>query len=361
MKKYFFLLILSVFTSRTNAQDKHYVEEEVSYWNTKDSVKIGGTLTTPKFKTQYPTVLLITGSGQQDKDETILIHKPFKIIAEYLTSRGIAVLRVDDRGKGATTGRFSKSTGENFVKDILAGVDFLSTRKEIINIGLLGHSEGGGLASEVSVKSKKVAFIVSMAGIGTDGLSVMVKQNFEILREMKFDTNHINTYLNRLYRPMVEGILAETDTTRMFEKTMQLITDFRKTVDEKISKNFLPTSSPANDTFYAKQMIKQMNNDWYRHFFGSNPAVYWQQTKCPVLALNGTKDIQVDAEMNLRAIEESLKKAKNKHYKIFRLKNHNHLFQETTTGSINEYAQKTDTPTKETLQVIGDWIVEITR
>lgn len=361
MKKILFALITICLVFQAKSQDKNYTEEEVSYWNTIDSVKIGGTLIMPKNGSKFPVVLLITGSGQQDRDETILGHKPFKIIAEYLAEKGIASLRVDDRGIGKSTGNMAKSTGKDFVKDIIAGVEFLKNRKEIDpqKIGLIGHSEGGCLAPEAAVKSKNVAFIVSLAGGGVDGLSILTKQNFDILKASKVDTNLINNYLHTYFQPSINDILKESDSKIMIAKTVSHMGDFKNEVGETSYKKLLPVS--PYDTVYAKQVVAQLNSPWFRDFLNSNPADYWKQVKCPVLALNGTKDLQVDAELNLSNIEKSLQEAGNKNFKIIRLPNLNHLFQIAETGSPSEYGKKTETPSKETLQVIGDWILEVTK
>jgi alpha/beta superfamily hydrolase len=288
-------------------------------------------------------------------------HKPFKEIAEYLAEKGIASLRVDDRGAGKTTGNMAKSTGKDFVKDIMSGVEFLKNRKEINpkKIGLIGHSEGGCLAPEVAAKSGNIAFIVSLAGGGVDGLSILMKQNFDILKASKLDTNLINSYIHTYFQPSINDILNESDTKIMIAKTVSYMRDFKNEVGETGYKKLLPVS--PYDTVYAKQVVGQLNSPWFRNFLKSNPADYWQQVKCPVLALNGTKDLQVDADLNLNGIETSLKMAGNKNYKIIRLQNLNHLFQITETGSPSEYGKKSETPTKETLKVIGDWILEITK
>jgi alpha/beta superfamily hydrolase len=359
MKKILFTLTTFCLIFQAKAQDKNYTEEEVSYWNTVDSVKIGGTLSIPKSGSKFPVVLFITGSGQQDRDETILIHKPFKVIAEYLAEKGIASLRVDDRGIGKTTGNMAKSTGKDFVKDILSGVEYLKSRKEFDSkkIGLIGHSEGGCLAPEVAVKSGNVAFIVSLAGGGVDGLSLLKKQNFEVYKAAKVDTNVIRKYLDTFFEPSVHDILEEKDKKAMIAKTVSHMRRFKDEVGEKDYKNLLPVS--PYDSVFAKQVVGQINNVWYRDFLIANPADYWKQVKCPVLALNGTKDLQVDADLNLTGIEQSLKIAKNQKYKIVRLPNLNHLFQYTETGRVSEYGNQTDTPTKETLEIIGNWILEL--
>ena len=359
MKKTLFTLVILLSSFLIKAQEKTYSEEEVSYWNLTDSVKIGGTLTIPNKQGKFPATLLITGSGQQDRDETLMGHKPFKVIAEYLSEKGIAVLRVDDRGKGKSTGKFSKSTGTDFVKDVLAGIEFLKNRSEInsTKIGLLGHSEGGSLAPEVAVKSKNVAFIVSMAGTAVNGLDLLIKQNYEIQKSVKPDTVLLNQYLNHFYRPMMEELTKNNETKTIIKNTILHMGNFRKLVGDYNYKKHL--HFPPHDSTMAKIIIGQVNNPWFKSFIQNNPSEYWQKVTCPVLALNGTKDLQVDAEINLNAIEESLKKAENKRYKMVRLNGVNHLFQVAKTGSIDEYSQKTDTPTKETLQIIGDWILEV--
>jgi alpha/beta superfamily hydrolase len=361
MKKIFFTFMILLSFLLTKAQDNTYVEEEVSYWNSIDSIKIGGTLTIPKKQGKFPAVLLITGSGQQDRDETLMGHKPFKVIAEYLSEKGIAVLRVDDRGKGKSTGKFSKSTGSDFVKDVLAGIEFLKNRDEInpTKIGLLGHSEGGSLAPEVAVKSENVAFIVSLAGTAVNGLDLLIKQNYELQKSIKSDTVLLSQYLTHFYRPTMEEITKNNDTKTIIKNTMLHMSNFRKLVGDENYKKHLPF--PPHDSTMAKLIIGQVNNAWFKNFTQNNPAEYWVRVTCPVLALNGTKDLQVDADINLNAIEESLKKAKNKQYKIVRLNNVNHLFQEAKTGAIDEYTQKTDTPTKETLKIIVDWVLEVVK
>jgi uncharacterized protein len=318
MKKLFFTLALLLVSLFAKSQEKTYTEEEVSYWNSVDSVKIGGTLTIPKKHGKFPAVLLITGSGQQDRDESLMGHKPFKVIAEYLSERGIVVLRVDDRGKGKSTGKFSKSTGADFVKDILSGVEFLKNRKEInpSKIGLLGHSEGGSLAPEVAVKSGNVAFIVSMAGTAVNGLDLLIKQNYEILKPTKPDTVLLNQYLTLFYRPTMEEIMKQDDSKTIIRNTVLHMEKFRKLVGEENYKKYLPV--PPHDTTYAKIFVNQANSPWFKHFLQNNPADYWQKVTCPVLAMNGTKDLQVDAGNNLKATEASLKKSKNKRYIYFR-------------------------------------------
>jgi uncharacterized protein len=164
-----------------------YLEEEVSYPNKEAGIKLAGTLTMPKAGGPFPAVILITGSGPENRDEALMGHKPFKVLADYLTRRGIAVLRSDDRGVGKSTGDFAKATTEDFASDALAGVAYLKTRKEIDpkHIGLIGHSEGGIIAPMAVVRSRDVAFLVLIAGTGFPGDHIIVRQTIDIARAQK--------------------------------------------------------------------------------------------------------------------------------------------------------------------------------
>ena len=165
-----------------------YIEEEVVYENKEAEITLAGTLTLPPGKSSFPAVLLITGSGPQDRDETVYGHYPFLVLADYLTRQGVAVLRVDDRGVGESTGDFSQATSEDFASDVLAGIGYLKTRKEINpeQIGLIGHSEGGLIAPMVAIKSPDVAFIILMAGTGLTGEEILYLQGaFRICKDRR--------------------------------------------------------------------------------------------------------------------------------------------------------------------------------
>lgn len=354
MKKIF---ILSLFVIQAAfAQTPTFKSEEVNYWNTADSAHIFGTLTMPKNGSKFPAVILITGSGTQDRDETILGHKPFKIIAEYLTERGFAVLRVDDRGAGKTTlGKNPKAiTSENFAKDVQSGIEFLKTRSEINRkkIGLIGHSEGGMIAPMVASQTKDVAYILSLAGTGVPG-RIVTNSQVEVMKlKSGFDslaTKEFLTFNNNL----LDIIIEETDAKIIEEKTRLVVNDL-------------------SEEFKTKHQIKGMEEaivksssrssiPWVKFFMGHDPAEDWQKVKCPVLALNGTKDTQVDANLHLPAIENALKKGKNKHYKIIKMEGLNHLFQHATTGLLDEYAKIKEDFAPEALQTMGDWLLETTK
>lgn len=355
MKKIFLLSFLAI---QTVFAQNNFKSEEVNYWNTTDSVHILGTLTMPDKGSKLPAVILITGSGTQDRDETILGHKPFKIIAEYLSSRGFAVLRVDDRGAGKTTlGKNPRAiTSENFAKDVVSGIDFLKTRSEINpkKIGLIGHSEGGIIAPMVAAQTKDVAYIISLAGTGVSGEVVLQKQLTMPIEAMP---NLPSTFKQKYSLYVADVLKAYKQTNSQAEAVAEL---------DKITKNWKDNLS-VDDAKYAGGLtnvyftLKNMAIDWGRFFIKFDPKTAISKVKCPILVLNGSKDHQVFPEENLAGFEEGLKIAKNKHYKIIKLEDLNHLFQHAVTGLPQEYPTIKEDFAPEALQIMGDWLVETTK
>jgi uncharacterized protein len=347
------LLLLSHFAF---SQENKFRSEEVDYWNTTDSVHIFGTLTMPEKGSKFPAVLLITGSGPEDRDETIFGHKPFKVIAEYLSNRGLAVLRVDDRGVGKTTkGKNPKLvTSENFAKDVLSGVEFLKNRKEInaSKIGLIGHSEGGMIAPMVANQSKDVAFIVSLAGTGVSGRVVLLNQAEAMLLASKIDTSIIKERVN--FNSKLFDLAINENDSKIFEEKLNL--ELNGLSDEQKNK----LGFKGMEKMVIAQ-AKSLNIPWTKFFLKYDPAQDWLKVKVPVLALNGMKDTQVTYDLNLSAIEKALKNGGNKHYKIIKLEGLNHLFQHAETGLYTEYATIKEDFAPEALQIMGDWLTEITK
>lgn len=355
MKKVFILTILSI--QVTFAQNT-FKSEEVNYWNIADSIHIFGTLTMPENGSKFPAVILITGSGTQDRDETILGHKPFKIIAEYLSNNGIAVLRVDDRGAGKTTlGRNPKAiTSENFAEDVKSGIDYLKTRSEINHkkIGLIGHSEGGMIAPMVAAQSKDVSFIVSLAGTGVSGEVILQKQlTMPIESIPNFSTTFKQKYALYMANVLSAYKQAETQTDAVI--SLDKIT---KNWKESLSSEEAKYASNLANVYYT---LKNMAIDWGRFFIKFDPKTAISKVKCPILALNGSKDHQVFPEENLAGIEKGLKIAKNKHYKIIKLEGLNHLFQHAETGLPQEYAKIKEDFAPEALKIMSDWLKKVTK
>jgi uncharacterized protein len=347
------LLILSHFAF---SQENKFRSEDVDYWNTTDSVHIFGTLTMPENGSKFPAVLLITGSGPEDRDCNIFGHKPFKVIAEYLSNRGFAVLRVDDRGVGKTTkGRNPKlATSENFAKDVLSGVEFLKNRSEInpLKIGLIGHSEGGMIAPMAANQSKDVAFIVSLAGTGVQGSVVAHNQMETLLFKSGADSLKVRQQL--AFNDKIIALMMSEKDDKIFEEKVR--TELKNLTDEQKTKFGIK----GMDELVVAQ-IKGQNIPWSKFFMKHDPASDWQDIKVPVLALNGTKDTQVALELHLPPIEKALKNGGNKNYKIVKLEGLNHLFQHAQTGLVNEYATIKEDFAPEALQIMGDWLTEITK
>lgn len=332
-----------------------YDEKEVVYENKKAGVKLAGTLTLPKSEGPFPAVLLITGSGPQDRNETLLGHRPFLVLADYLTRQGIAVLRVDDRGIGKSTGSFAGSTTEDFAGDALAGVEYLKSLKEINpkQIGLLGHSEGGIIAPMVATKTQDVSFIVMMAGTGLTGEQILYLQS-ALIQKASGTSDEAIARDRKLREQMFAVVKEEQDSAAIDKKLRIVLTDALAKMSEK----------EKQDMGYSPEMvdmtIKQMLSPWLRFFLTYDPKPTLRKVKCPVLAINGEKDLQVPPKENLRAIEEALKAGGNKDYTVKELPGLNHLFQTATTGSPMEYSKIEETISPAALTIIGDWIVEHT-
>ncbi len=327
-----------------------YLSEDVAFTNEKFNISLGGTLTIPKGKGPFPAVILITGSGSQNRNEELMGHKPFWVIADYLTRNGIAVLRYDDRGVGKSQGTPLNSTTADFSTDAGAAFLYLKTRPEIDPkaIGLAGHSEGGLIAPMVASSNSEVAFIVSLAGPGVNGEQIIHRQNRDISLISGADEKQVE-----------EGISANKKLFAVLKKESD-----NKKADEKIDKVYRKilikkkTSSEDIDKS-IKQLKASMNQaayNWLRYFLVTNPADFWKKVKCPVLALNGEKDLQVAADINLPAIEKAVKSGGNQSVKTIPFSGLNHLFQHCKTGLPAEYGDIEETFSPEVLGTIADWI-----
>ena len=327
-----------------------YREEEVTYMNGTDNVKLAGTLTLPPADRPVPAVILLTGSGAQDRDETILGHKPFLILADALTRQGIAVLRVDDRGVGGSTGDPNKATTADLVGDALAGVAYLKGRKEIDarHIGLVGHSEGGMIAPLAATRSGDVAFIVLLAGTGVTGEEILYRQGELIARAQKAGEKQIAS-ARQLQAKLFEIIRQDLDPAAAAEKLHEV-------ADEAAASTDVPATQQAIRAQLDAQS-KMMLTPWFRYFLTYDPAVALRKVHCPVLALNGQLDLQVDPQQNLPPISAALKQAGNRDVTVRELPGLNHLFQHCQTGSPTEYGKIDETMSPEVLQIVGDWIV----
>ena len=336
-----------------------YRIEEVVFKNIDPGITLAGTLTLPPSKGTFPAVLLLSGSGAQDRDEAVFGHRPFLVLADYLTRRGIAVLRVDDRGVGASTGDFGDATALDYASDAMAGVTFLKSRKEINHelIGLVGHSEGGMIASMVAVQSPDIAFIVLIA---SPGMAIKKMEYSEQARTLK--ANGANDDLIARSRILQERLFAvisqEIDGKVVQDEFTSIITEFLKGLSEEERK--ITGISEENQEAYIHDQFQKLHSPWFRFYLPYDPGTVLQKVTCPVLAVNGEKDVQVTPKENLQAIIRALKAGGNKNYTVKELPSLNHLLQTAETGNISEYGKIEETMSQTALQIIGDWILEQT-
>jgi hypothetical protein len=325
-----------------------YREEEVTFENKKAGIKLAGTLTVPVSGGPFPAVLLISGSGPQDRDETVFGHHPFLVLADHLTRRGIAVLRVDDRGVGKSQGSMREATSEDFATDVLAGVEFLTTRKEVNprQIGLLGHSEGALIAPMAAIQSRDVAFLVLLAGTALPGEQILIRQGELISRAMGASEETIRS--NRAQQERLFAILQkEPDPAAAESKLRQELVQPGSDMTDGQKKGIGPQ---------LEGQLKMLLSPWFRFFLTYDPAPTLSKVTCPVLALNGEKDLQVPAAENLAAIEKALRAGGNPRHQEILLTGLNHLFQTCQTGSLTEYAKIEETMAPAVLQTVTEWI-----
>ena len=330
-----------------------YNVEETSFSNTKEKIELAATLTLPKKKEKSPGIILIAGSGPNDRDETIFAHKPFWILADYLTRQGFAVLRYDKRGVGDSEGEYFTATTKDFAEDVEAAINYLKTRAEIDtkNIGLIGHSEGGIIGPMVATQNKDVKFVVLMAGLGVTGTELVLTQHQHEF-EKQSPTDEEKENLNKALINLYSNILNWTEYAGSDEERNQLKKDL-SVVWQSLTRNEQTTIQ--KDAF-IKQTTSKIISPWFRSFLKINPLEYIDKLTIPVLAINGENDTQVEYQSNLEGIEKALKKANNKQYTIKSYPDLNHLFQESITGEIEEYGKIEETLTPIVLSDIANWI-----
>jgi hypothetical protein len=333
-----------------------YYSEQVTFRNSEAGISLSGTLTVPDKKGSFPAVVLVTGSGPQDRDETIWGHKPFLVIADYLTRQGYAVLRYDDRGTGKSTGRFGTATSLDFAADAESAIAYLKSRKEINpdKIGLAGHSEGGLVAAIAASRSKNVSFVISLAGPGAVGADLMALQTELIARAGGVDEAGI-AIIKKINSETLEILKNTPDTTALRAN----LTAYTKKNTADYPRQMLPPGQTAAQFF--EQQVHFACSPWYQFVYQVDPAQYFRKVACPVLALNGSKDLQVDARQNLPPISKALKEGGNLNVTIKELPNLNHLFQESKTGHPNEYAGIEQTFSPKALAAMSDWLAAQTR
>ncbi len=330
-----------------------YYSEEVNFENTKDKITLAGTLTLPQKEGAYPTVVLISGSGPQNRDEELVGHKPFLVIADYLTRNGIAVLRYDDRGVGQSKGNFKSASSADFANDVDAAVTYLKTRKEVKQIGLMGHSEGGLIAPMVAANNKNVNFIVLLAGTGIRGDKLLLMQQELISRANGVSEKDID--LTKKLNSSVFDLIVSSDGDEVLKK------DLNNYFVQALKENPDIKPKQMTDQAFIDVQIKGLMTPWMKFFLKYDPATNLAKVKCPVLAINGEKDLQVPAKENLEVIEKLVKNAGNQDITVRAYPHLNHLFQEAKTGSPMEYPTIQQTFSPLVLEDCLKWIVEKTK
>ena len=324
-----------------------YLAEKVKFENKKAKIKLAGTLTLPKVSKRSPAVILISGSGPQNRDEEIFGHRPFKVLADYLTRNGIAVLRYDDRGVNESEGNYAEATTADFATDVLAAVEFLKSRNDIDknNIGLVGHSEGGIIAPIVAVEHPEdIAFIVSLAGTGVSGYETNRLQGLHQVRNLVPNLDQYNDFL--------KGALDIASKEGDLESIREELSEYY------LASTFFNQSVPpaADKAAILKSLVEQRTTVWARYFYKYNPADMYSKVKCPVLALFGEKDTQVFPEPNKSGLEKALENGKTESYEVMLLEGKNHLFQDAETGEMNEYNSIEETMSPQVLNLVSKWI-----
>jgi len=341
--------VLEQHRPQTPVEPRPYDAEEVVVENPAAGVKLAGTFTRPRGGGPFPAVLLIGGSGAQNRDEEIFEHRPFLVLADHLTRHDIAVLRLDDRGVGGSTGSLALATLDDFAADAAAATRFLAARPDVdhARIGLVGHSEGGLVAALVAAADPGVAFVVLLAAPGIPGDSLLMLQGAAIMGLLGEPAEMIG-WNRRLQRVMFDQVKTAPDSASLHQRLSRVIT---------VALPLLPESrqGQVNAQNLAGQ-VDMMTTRWFRSFVSCDPAPTLRKLRCPVLALTGEKDLQVLPEENLAGIEQALVDGGNREHRTVELPGLNHLFQTSKNGSPAEYGQIEETFAPAALDTITTWI-----
>lgn len=317
----------------------HYQIEEVTFVNEKEGNTLAGTLTIPEGEGPFPAMVLVSGSGQQNRDEELMNHRPFWVIADYCARHGIAVLRYDDRGIGGSTGEVENATSMDFSYDAEAAFDYLRNRKEInaTKVGILGHSEGGVINFMVSARRPEVAFLVSLAGPSVNGIEVLKEQQAAILRASGM-TEEMVQFNGNANAQMFDIIETSNDREEADTLLRQLLKGWG--YNEELT----------------EQTVGHMASPWMYYFLRYDPTDAIVKTNCPALLLNGSKDLQVIASENLPGYEKIIAEHGKTNLTLRELPDLNHLFQHCETGSPNEYFEIEETISPEVLEMIVGFV-----
>lgn len=334
-----------------------YIQEEITYPNQVDGITISGTLTMPNAIGKFPAVLLVSGMGPNDRNYTMLGHQPFLVLADYLTRHGIAVLRVDKRGVGKSTGAFGAFvTSKNLAQDVQSGIDYLKTRKEIDpnRIGLIGHSEGGLIAAMVASRSQSISFLILLAGAMVTGIEEVLAQ---VAMQLKADgaSKELIDYDAEVRERVLHVVKEESDSDKAAVAMRTIMSAYFAALPATIkteSEQFIFAIKESN----AQNMIAFFNSPTYRYWLGHNSVSDLSTLHMPVLAMNGDLDFVTVSRIQLPVIKKALQSAGNRDVSIVEMLKMNHWFQSCVTGAMSEYGTLQETVSPIVLGQIADWI-----
>jgi alpha/beta superfamily hydrolase len=333
-----------------------YKEVDVSFNNTVSGITLAGTLTIPLTKEKHAAVVLVSGSGPNDRDSAFLEHKPFAIIADHLAKKGIIALRFDKRGVGESTGDYNTATTEDFVGDVSSAIEYLQSLEDVntSKIGLIGHSEGGLYTSMAASRTEDLAFIVLLAGLAASGTKNASAVFTLLVNEDNGDKQNFD------------------DDKKIFDRFFGLVRQESLTQEEKeesikIAKRMFPRINEETKAVLGfgqltpEIFVSIFSIPWMHAYLNSSSVSYLRKAKCPVLAIYGEKDVQVPAKENIEAINNIIGEGENTDYTIIEIPNVNHLFQYCETGYPSEYGISKQSMVAEVLNIISDWIASAKR
>lgn len=332
-----------------------YEVEEVEYDSENRTVHLVGTLTRPKGEGRFPAAILVSGSGQQDRDESIMGHKPFAVIADRLTKLGFAVLRVDDRGTGKSKGEVRSATSADFARDVARGIEYLKSRKEIDTnrIGLVGHSEGGLIAALLAER-KDIHYMVLLAGPGIPGSALLAEQGEQLLLQSGVSPEAVKNYLP-FYRRMIDLSAAGGDSANLAANIRSEYHAWKAKSNHDLVKQ-VGFSDIANAEAVLQNLINSFTARWMQYFLASDAAALLENTRAKVLALNGEKDVQVLPTSNTEGLRKALSKSKSTSYEVKVLPGLNHLFQTCRQCTVMEYGMLEETFSETALTEMTNWL-----
>jgi fermentation-respiration switch protein FrsA (DUF1100 family) len=322
-----------------------YREQDVVFGNTQAGVELAGTLTVPPGPGPFPAVVLVAGSGPMNRDEEVFGHRPFAVLADHLARRGLVVLRYDKRGVGKSTGDFAQATTLDFAGDAISAWDFLAARPEVDakRVGAIGHSEGGMIVPTLAANRPKTAFIVMLAGVGMTGGDLELLQNSLLKKAGGMDP---------------ADVAFEEETTRRWIAMVKA-----GETDAQIEEALRPRleAAAARGGGDAERAIARLHSPWWRFILTHSAIPDLEKVRCPVMALNGSKDLQVPPRENLVPIAQALARAGNTDFVVSELPGLNHLFQHAVTGDESEYGEIKEAISPQVVAMVADWIVDHTR